>query len=166
MIFQRFVRHHEAGKSAIEDNRQANSPNKNTEGRVKPNDRDKMDDNENCTPRTTHRVYSFPNGYKKPPWMTDNILNVMKEGRKYETKNEYTYGELKRTICKKYREAKQQWLLETHCEIEQLHQEYETQHTLKNKPSNFSLTTYITKPFLHVTEEKLKCRKEYITDYD
>ena len=54
----------------------------------------------------------FQTQMKKQPWMTEEILKIMEERREHKTKNEHRYRELNRTIRRKCREAKEQWLAE------------------------------------------------------
>ena len=74
----------------------------------------------------------FQTQMKKQPWMTEEILKIMEERREHKTKNEHRYRELNRTIRRKCREAKEQWLAERCCEIEQLQQKYDI-HNIHKK---------------------------------
>ena len=113
----------------------------------------------------------FQTQTKKQPWMTDEILKVMEERRQHKTTNEDRYRELNRTIRRKCREAKEQWLMERCCEIEQLQQKYDLHNvhkkineiTGRNRKKNIGILKDADNQILVGPEEKLKCWKEYVT---
>ena len=114
----------------------------------------------------------FQTQMKKQPWMTEEILKIMEERREHKTKNEHRYRELNRTIRRKCREAKEQWLAERCCEIEQLQQKYDIHNvhkkikevTGRNRKKHIGILKDADNQILVGPEEKLKCWKEYVTD--
>ncbi|CAG9840259.1 unnamed protein product [Diabrotica balteata] len=58
--------------------------------------------------------------------MTEEILNIMDERRKYRGKNETTYKQIHKNIRIKIQQAKETWLSERCQEIEELEQRHDT----------------------------------------
>lgn len=67
--------------------------------------------------------YAQPN--KKQPWITDNILRLMEERRKYKTRDNNRYKQLNREITNECRKAKEEWLEERCSEIEELQKKHD-----------------------------------------
>lgn len=112
------------------------------------------------------------NKHKKEDWMTDEILELMNERRKYKTMNNTRYKQLQSQIRRKIREAKETYFSERCNEIEELQSKYdnfnlhkkvkELAGVVKRKYPNILLDK--EGKIIIETGQKLRRWKEYIEE--
>lgn len=78
-----------------------------------------------ATVEEIHREHLKPSKPKKHQWMTDEILYMMDERRRYKGTNIEKYREIQRNIRKEIRVAKEKWLEEQCKEIEELERKHD-----------------------------------------
>ncbi|XP_060533833.1 uncharacterized protein LOC132706497 [Cylas formicarius] len=107
---------------------------------------------------------------KKQQWMTDKILKLMDERRKYKTTDINRYRELNRAVRSECRKAKEGWLAEKCSEMEALQNKHDS-FNLHKKIKEFTNTQRkqirgilkdTNNKILVSVEEKIKRWKEYV----
>lgn len=107
---------------------------------------------------------------KKQQWMTDEILDLMNERRKYKTRDISKYKKTNKLIRRKCRDAKEQWMAEKCQEIETLQNKYDTfnlhkkikEMTQKNRKHQTSTLKNKENKIIVDLQEKIKTWKEYV----
>ncbi|KAL1447433.1 hypothetical protein WDU94_013960 [Cyamophila willieti] len=106
----------------------------------------------------------------KQEWMTEDILEMMEERRKFKLTNKIEYKRMKKEIRKRCREEKENWLSEKCKDMETLMMKHDSFNLHKNVKeftgTNRKMETGILKDeqnnIIIGTEEKLKRWKDYI----
>ncbi|CAG9772519.1 unnamed protein product [Ceutorhynchus assimilis] len=109
---------------------------------------------------------------KKEDWMTDEILKLMNERRKYKAKNNTCYKKLQSKIRIKIREAKETYFSERYNEIEELRNRYDNFNLHKKvkelagfeKKKNSNILLDKEGNIIMETEKKLRRWEEYIEE--
>lgn len=109
---------------------------------------------------------------KKKTWMTDEILNLMDQRRRYKNQDEIRYNNLNKEIRRKIRDAKSLWIEGKCNEIEELerkhdsfnlHKKVKEMTNLNRKPRTGNLINEQGNLVVQ-EEEKIKVWEKYVTD--